>query len=250
MKRIGSEQQGVVLGFFRWLGGHELGVLLAVAGIASGAWLFTFIASEVTKGDARSLDTSILLAMRRSGDLAPIGPPAVEEAARDLTALGGPTALALLTAFTSCFLLLDGKRRMALFVCGSVLSGLLLSTLLKDSFQRPRPDIVPHAAPVVTTSFPSGHSMLSAVTYLTLGALIARAQRRRRLKAFFLLVAALSFLVGLSRVYLGVHWPTDVLAGWTAGASWAIVCWLFARWLQVHQAIESDAGPGAEEPNR
>jgi undecaprenyl-diphosphatase len=250
MKRIGSEQQGVVLGFFRWLGSHELGVLLAVAGIASGAWLFTFIASEVTEGDARSFDTSILLAMRRSGDLAPIGPPALEESARDLTALGGPTALALLTAFTSGFLLLDGKRRMALFVCGSVLSGLLLSTLLKNSFQRPRPDIVPHAAPVVTTSFPSGHSMLSAVTYLTLGALIARAQSRRRLKAFFLLVAALlSFLVGLSRVYLGVHWPTDVLAGWTAGASWAIVCWLFARWLQVHQAIESDAAQVAPRQN-
>ena len=90
--------------------------------------------------------------------------------------------------------------------------------------------------------------MMSALTYLTLGALLARSQERKRLKAYFLLLAAaLTFLVGLSRVYLGVHWPTDVLAGWTAGAVWAILCWLLARRLQSDRAIEHDTEHPASE---
>ena len=143
----------------------------------------------------------------------------MQDAARDLTALGGVTVLALVTLITGGFFLLDGKRRMALFVYGSVTSGTLLSGMLKSIFQRARPDLVPHDAYVSTTSFPSGHSMMSAVTYLTLGALIARSLARKRLKAYFLVLgASLTLLVSISRVYLGVHWPTDVLAGWTAGA--------------------------------
>lgn len=222
------------------LGAHELGVLLGLAGVACGVWLFAVIASEVVEGDTRSMDQRLLLAMRHPGDLSPIGPPAVQDAARDITALGGPVVLTLVTLITGGFLLLDGKRHMALFVYASVASGLLVSTLLKDLMERPRPELVPHAY-VSTSSFPSGHSMLSAVTYLTLGALLARSHRRKRLKAYFLLVAAiLTLLVGLSRVYLGVHWPTDVLAGWTAGASWAIVCWLAARRLQGRRVIEGE----------
>ena len=86
--------------------------------------------------------------------------------------------------------------------------------------------------------------MMSAVVYLTLGALLARSQPRKRLKAYFLLVAAfLTLIVGVSRVYLGVHWPTDVLAGWTAGAVWAILCWLAARRLQRSRRLEP-ATPG------
>lgn len=84
----------------------------------------------------------------------------------------------------------------------------------------------------VHTSFPSGHSIPSALTYLTMEALLARSYTRKRIKAFLLCMAVLlTGLVGVSRVYLGVHWPTDVLAGWTAGATWAALCWLVARWL-------------------
>jgi undecaprenyl-diphosphatase len=229
-------------GFFAWLGSHELSVLLALAAVAAGAWLFIQIASAVGSGSTQAFDRALLLAMRHPSDLTPLGSPAIQESARDITALGGVSVLALLTVFTSSFLLLDGKTRMALFVLGAVLSGALVSTLLKNAFQRPRPDLVPRGSYVSTASFPSGHSMLSAVTYLTLGALLARSEKRKRLKAYFLLIAAaLSFLVGVSRVYLGVHWPTDVLAGWTAGASWAILCSLAARWLQVHHTIETEA---------
>jgi undecaprenyl-diphosphatase len=84
--------------------------------------------------------------------------------------------------------------------------------------------------------------MMSAAIYLSLGALLARSHERKRLKAYFLLIAALlSFLVGITRVYLGVHWPSDVLAGWTAGAVWALVCWLSARWLQGRRALERES---------
>lgn len=223
------------------LGRHELGVLLAFAGVVSGIWLFGLIAGEVMEGDTQAFDKKLLLAMRHPGDLSPIGPPELQDAARDVTALGGVTVLTLLTLVTGGFLLLDGKRHMAFFVYGSVAGGALVDGILKSLFQRARPDLVPHGAYVSTTSFPSGHSMLSAVTYLTLGALLARSHPRKRLKAYFLLLAALLTLsVGLSRIYLGVHWPTDVLAGWTAGASWATFCWLIARWLQGRHTIEGD----------
>jgi undecaprenyl-diphosphatase len=220
---------------------HELAVLLAFGAVVSGVWIFGVIAGAVMEGDTKAIDQKLLLAMRHAGDRSPIGPPSVQDAARDVTALGGVTVLTLLTVAISGFLFLDGKRRMALFVCASVVSGTLVSAILKSLFQRPRPDIVPHGAYVSTSSFPSGHSMLSAVTYLTLGALLARSHERKRIKTYILALAALlTLMVGVSRVYLGVHWPTDVLAGWTAGASWAIICWLTARWLQNRHAIEAE----------
>jgi undecaprenyl-diphosphatase len=217
-------------------------MLLAVGGMAAGVWVFGLIADEVMEGGAQGFDRKLLLAMRHPADGSPIGSAAVQEAARDITALGSLAVLGLLTAATGGFLALDGKRRMALFVCGCVVSGLIASTILKYAFDRPRPDLVPWGVHVSTASFPSGHSMLSAVTFLALGALLARSQERRRLKAYFLLLAALlTFMIGLSRVYLGVHWPTDVLAGWTAGAVWALLCWFAARWLQGRRWLEREA---------
>lgn len=225
-----------------WLGRHELGTLLAIGSLAAGVWIFAVLADEVMEGGTYKLDRTLLLALRRPGDLRPLGPPALLEAARDISALGGPTLLTLLTAAVSLFLALDGKKHMALFVCGSIGSGLLVSTFLKDSFDRPRPDIVPHEVYATSFSFPSGHSMLSALTYLTLGAILARSHERKLLKAYFLLTAVfLTMLIGVTRVYLGVHWPTDVLAGWTAGAVWALLCWLLARWLQRRRALEPEA---------
>lgn len=228
--------------FLSWLGSHELALLLGLLGLAGGIWIFVALADSVSEGETQKIDSRILLAFRHSGDKTPLGPPVVLDGARDITALGGVTVLGLLTAIAAGFLSLDGKRRMAVFVAVSVGSGLAASVLLKDAYHRPRPDIVPREAYFSQSSFPSGHSMLSALTYLTLGALLARSQERRRLKAYFLLVAAvLSFLVGVSRVYLGVHWPTDVLAGWTAGAVWALLCWLAARWLQARDLLEPQA---------
>jgi undecaprenyl-diphosphatase len=218
-----------------------MGLLLAVAAIAAGVLMFAEIADQVEDGGTRRLDRAVLLSMRHP-DLTPRGPLFVQESARDITALGSVTVLGMLTIGVCMFLALSGQKNMAIFVAASCVSGLLLSTLLKHIFNRPRPDLVPYAVYVATTSFPSGHSMLSAVTYLCLGALLARSQQRRLLKAWFMLSAILiTLLVGVSRVYLGVHWPSDVVAGWTAGAVWALVCWRTAQWLQHRHAIESGA---------
>ena len=228
--------------FFAWLGSHEAAVLCGVAGIAAGIWIFALLAGEVKDGDTLSFDRQLLLAMRRPGDLSPKGSREFQEAARDVTALGGVVVLTLVTVFTAGFLALDGKKRMAQFVSASIVSGTIVSFILKDLFHRPRPDIVPHAVYVANASFPSGHSMMSALTYLTLGALLARSHERKLLKVYFLLVAVfLTFIIGVSRVYLGVHWPTDVLAGWTAGAVWALLSWLTGRWLQSRHTLEREA---------
>jgi undecaprenyl-diphosphatase len=229
------------LRILNWIGAYELGILLALGAVTGGIWIFLALAGEVKEGETQALDRKILLSMRKP-DLTPRGSPAIEEMMRDCTALGGIAVLTLLTLSTAGFLLLTGKRNMAGFLVISIGGGLLLSLALKDSYNRPRPDIVPHKSAVMTTSFPSGHSMLSTLTYLTLGALLARSYTRKRLKAYLLFLAALlSGLVGVSRVYLGVHWPTDVLAGWTAGATWATLCWLAARWLQNRKRLEVPA---------
>ena len=207
--------------------------------MAVGVSIFATIAITVKEGATQAFDRQLLLAMRHPGDLSPIGSRSVQETARDFTSLGGTAVLALVTLATAGFLALDGKKHMALFTCASVAGGMVMSNLLKDVFQRPRPEIVPHIVYASNTSFPSGHSMLSAVTYLTLGALLARSHKQKALKAYFLVIAALlSLMVGVTRIYLGVHWPTDVLAGWTAGAVWAILCWLVAGWLQSRKALE------------
>ena len=210
---------------------NERSILLWLLAVAAGLWIFLAIASEVKDGDSNSFDRRILLSMRSPGDLAPLGPPAFVEAVRDVTALGSTVVLGLLTLATATFLALDGKPGRAGFLIASITLGDSLSTLLKDIFNRPRPEIVPHAAYASNSSFPSGHSMTAALTYFTLAALLAGYHERRRIKAFLLLTAALLvLLIGLSRVYLGVHWPTDVLAGWTAGTLWALLTWMATEW--------------------
>ncbi len=224
----------------------ERATLVVVALTAGAFYLFVAIADEVREGGTRSLDERILLALRVPGDLSnPIGPRWLEESMRDLTALGGTTVLSLMTLAVICFLLMVRKRQTALIVLLSVAGGALLSTLFKWGFSRPRPDLVPHGMAVYSESFPSGHSMMSAIVYLTLGALLARTQARWRVKAFlFGLAIALTFIVGVSRLYLGVHWPTDVLGGWTLGAGWAALCWLVMLYLQSQGEVEP------EEPAR
>lgn len=140
------------------------------------------------------------------------------------------------------FLAMTRKAFAALFVVAAVSGGTLISQTMKWAYARPRPDLVPHGAEVYTASFPSGHSMMSAVVYLTLGALLARTQSDRAVKAYILVMAViLTMLVGISRVYLGVHWPTDVLAGWTLGGVWALICLLVMLWLQRRGQVEDES---------
>ena len=223
-----------------WLGQHELLVLLAVLVVVAGIWGFIVLADAVSEGRTQCFDESVLRALRRPDDPAiPIGPRWMEGVGRDLTAMGDVSVLLLTTLAVTGFFLLDGKFAAMGFMLAAVTGGLTVSSLLKAGFERPRPDVVPHLSQVYTSSFPSGHSMMSAVVYLTLGTMLARMVTERRLKFYFLGVAlVLTALVGISRVYMGVHYPTDVLAGWTAGLVWATLCWLAARKLQRRGSIE------------
>lgn len=220
----------------------EYMLLILIALIGGGAWGFIELADEVREGETHAVDEAILLAMRNPDDRSdPIGPGWVEEIGRDMTALGGMAVLTLIALVVAGHLLMRRKYRATLFLAVSVGGGMLLSTLLKLGFDRPRPDLVPHESIVYTASFPSGHSMMAAVVYLTLGALLARLESSPTEKIYVLCVALfLSVGVGISRVYLGVHWPTDVLAGWAAGATWALLCWLGATALQRRGEIECD----------
>ena len=212
----------------------EIVLLAVVLLLAGGAWSFVTLAEEVGEGETEDFDRAVVLALRNPADLSdPLGPRWFEEVVRDVTALGSNFVLAFITLSVIGFLLLIRQRGAALLVLVSVVGGALLGDLLKLIFERPRPDLVPHGASVYTASFPSNHAMGAAVTYLTLGALLARLQVRRAAKAYFLTISViLTALVGLSRVYLGVHWPTDVLAGWSIGAAWAMLVWVVALWLQ------------------
>lgn len=226
----------------RWLMA-EFSVFAALAGAAAGLFIFAELAEGVVDGDTHVIDEAILRAFRTPGDAAdPLGPLWLEVAMRDVTALGSTTVLTLITAIVVGYLLIKRKAGAALFVVVAIASGGALSYALKLGFDRPRPDLVAHLVDVHTLSFPSGHAMGTAVTFLTLAALIVRTERDFRLKAYVLTVAVLlTLLIGVSRIYLGVHWPSDVLAGWCAGSAWALICWLVALWLQRRGQIEGEA---------
>jgi len=243
LTRAATWMIGLIRGIFDWIGRHELSVLIALTGAALAVLGFVRIADAVGEGQTLKFDQWAVRAMRRTEHLAqPIGPPWLAEVARDVTALGGVAVLTLIVIAVIGFLWLRRMVGAMGMVSAATLGGLIVSTILKHWFERPRPDIVPHLSPTYTSSFPSGHSLLSATVFLTLGALLGRFVQEFRLKAYFLIVAlTLTFLVGLSRVYLGVHWPTDVLAGWCAGLAWATLCWLVARSLQHRRAVQQNA---------
>lgn len=212
-------------------GRYDLLLLAGLALFCAGLLAFAELASDMREGDYRTLDEAILLAMRAPADRAdPIGPPWVEELGRDVTALGGTGVLAFLTLATAGYLTLRGNGRLALLLLAAVAGGQALSSALKLGFNRPRPDLVPHDAYVYTASFPSGHAMMAAVVYLSLAVMLARIQPSVHLRVYLVALAALLVgLIGISRVYLGVHWPTDVAAGWLAGTLWAALVWWLAH---------------------
>lgn len=193
-------------------------------------------------GEATQFDREILLAMRTQDG--PAGPAWLVDTARNITALGSHVVLTILVVAVSLYLLLSRDNITAIFVFVAAITGSIMNALLKSLFDRARPDFVSHLAEVATASFPSGHAALSAVVYLTLGALLAATHRRFRFKLYFLgLAGLLVVLVGLSRIYLGVHYPTDVLAGWCFGTFWALVCWLILRRLQQSRIVRQPDEP-------
>jgi undecaprenyl-diphosphatase len=232
----------------RELARREVGATAALLVLTFAAWAFASVAEEVAEGDTVSIDRAVLMALRSGGDPNdPIGPHWLQVAAADVTSLGSIAVLALLVlAVTGLFAALR-HRRDALLVLAAALGGLLVSNGLKQLFGRERPDLTFRAVEAANPSFPSGHAMLTAVVFLTLGVLCARFVKRRRVKAYVVGIAVgATLLVGLTRIYLGVHWATDVLAGWSVGAAWAMACWLVAwaadrPWRRPAPAILSEA---------
>lgn len=209
-------------------------LLLAVA--------FAQLAGEVLEGDTQQFDELVLASLRDPDRPAePIGPAWLRGVALDITALGSATVLGLVVLAVCGFLLLHGLQRHALFVAIASVGGWVLNAGLKEAFGRPRPEIVPHLREVLTLSFPSGHAMTTAVVYLTLGVLLMRVAEHRLARLYIMAIAMLAtFLVGASRVYLGVHYPTDVLAGWLIGMSWALLCWIVERALDRRAGLRRE----------
>ena len=220
--------------------------------VVGGCWLILDLDYAVTGGRQPAFDPRIIMALRRAGDPNdPLGPHWLEIAFRDLTALGGLTVAPIVGVAVAGVLLLVGRRAQALFVVIVGGGAIILFNIVKEIVQRPRPELVPHAVPVGNYSFPSGHATLSAALYLTLGVMLAASQRRLSLRLYTLVLAVmLVAAIGFSRVYLGVHWPSDILAGWTLGASWALICCAVALYLQgrarLLAAPRATASPGGD----
>jgi undecaprenyl-diphosphatase len=221
---------------------HEIEWLIIGIVICLLLWGFFALASEVMEGDTRALDTRILLALRKADDpTRPIGPLWIQNSLLDLTAIGGPTVLGLVVCAVAGFLALQTRFRTALVILLTAASGELANIVLKHIFLRERPDVVPHLRNVTSTSFPSGHAMESAIIYLTLGAMLMRIAERRVTKIYCIGMAVfITLLVGISRVYLGVHYPTDVIAGWMFGFFWASICWLVARRFERETGVAQE----------
>lgn len=219
---------------------REVGLTSVLFGFALLA--LGFVALDRAMGGC--FDEALLLGLRTPGDLAdPIGSPLFEEAVRDITALGSFLVLTLVTLAAVGFLVASKRNAEAGMLAFAAIGGQVLSETLKAFVGRPRPDLVAHVVETTSASFPSGHSMMSAAIFLTIGAMLARVQPQRRLKTYIHVTAlVLTVLVGASRVYLGVHWPTDVIAGWCLGALWAILCWSVVAWFT---RSKDDGGPPA-----
>lgn len=222
------------------------GVLILWMMIAS----FIEVADDVMEGDTHVIDTKLLMLLRDGNDPQnALGPHWVQEMVRDISGLGGIAILTMVTIGAALYLTMMKKGGQALYLIACITIGTLLSNVLKFGFARPRPDLVPHGSYVFTNSFPSGHSMMSALVFLCVGALLARAHNSYAMKAYFLITSIfLTVAIGVSRVYLGVHWPSDVLAGWLVGGSAAVSFWLIEwAWMEKPWKKKTTPSPTPEQ---
>ncbi|MBV9418401.1 MAG: phosphatase PAP2 family protein [Alphaproteobacteria bacterium] len=206
----------------------EVRVLAGWVALGGTIWLFLQLAGEVTEGDTDALDRKLFFLMRVHGrPTEPIGPPWLQEAMRDVTALGGFTLVTTICVAGVVGLLLYKRFRHAVVLAGTTIGAQLSADMLKMFYDRARPDLVLHTVRVYSQSFPSGHSTTATATYFTIAVMVSTLDTQRRAKLFaFFLAGLVAFSVGVSRVYLGVHWPSDVIAGWTVGGSWALGAWM------------------------
>lgn len=213
------------------------GPLVLGAGLCFAAFLI--LSHWIDPEDPFSIDQHLILAFRSAADVnIALGPSWLQEAVRDVTALGSSTLLGFVYLVSLYFLTRSGYGRDAIFLALTVAGGQLLSNLLKFLVARPRPDILEPLMAVHSTSFPSSHAMMSAVLYLTLAAVLAGIVQQSRLKiGLFVIAFTITLSVGVTRLYLGVHWPSDVLGGWIAGGGWVLLCWILRHAYERHKGV-------------
>lgn len=217
---------------------HPPFVLVAMAALAGAVLVLAILGHTIAGGDRFMFDSNIMLALRQDGNLGvPAGPLWLKQAMIDVTALGGETVLTLAAAVTIGFLVASRHLLAAALVFAGTVTGSIAVALAKAVVGRERPALVDHLVEVGSASFPSGHAANSAIIYLTIALISIQVITHRSARWFLfgvtlLLVAA----IGTSRVYLGVHWPSDVLAGWSFGALWALAWWAFGSWLRLRLA--------------
>jgi undecaprenyl-diphosphatase len=197
--------------------------------------VFAAIAWAVSEGRTTALDREVILGLRNLAGSS--GPAWLDETVRNITSLGSVIVVCLLAGTFIGYLALCGERGSAILLLVSVLGGIALNELLKMIFDRPRPDLALPSVRVFSSSFPSGHAVLSCVAYLTIGTLIAHRATAARIGVYVMSVAVfLVLLIGTTRVYLGVHYPSDVLAGWCIGTFWVLACWQVAEFIEHRQS--------------
>lgn len=228
----------------------ETRLLLTLLAVAAALLGFVKLTGEVLEGETGWIDRTVLLAFRAPGQLdVAIGPRWVQEAARDISALGGFTVLTLVSIMATALLLIHARRLQAILFASTVIIAQAASAGLKLMVNRPRPDLVPHLDLVYASSFPSGHAMMTSVVYLTLAAILAAGERAQGEKVLLVSCAAVVVVtVGVSRVYLGVHWPTDVLAGWTVGSALALGAVIVLRFTAARRASIAPTGSAKHLP--
>lgn len=201
------------------------GALIAVA----GTWAFAALAGHVSSGGTLPFDDAVLtwFGQHRTKTLSGV--------MLDITSLGTTSVVAMVVGVAALFLWLNQHKHSAILLLVSTAGGILLNNLLKLGFSRPRPDIIPWATTATFYSFPSGHAMSATVVYSTVAYLAGRLQRTHRARLAVTVLAILVIaIICLSRLYLGVHYPSDVLAGIIVGLAWAGFCMATLEAIQLY----------------
>ena len=204
-------------------------VLAGAAFALLATWAFAEFAQKVTSGSTQALDDAVLRWILPHRD------PALDAIMLEITSLGTASVATMVVGVAALFLWLNKHKHSAILLFVSTFGGVILNNLLKLGFSRPRPEIIPWAAKATFYSFPSGHAMSATVVYSTVAYLAARLQRTHAARAAIMFIAAIIiFIICGSRVYLGVHYPSDVIAGVIVGLAWASFCMATLEAIQLY----------------
>lgn len=186
--------------------------------VIAASLLFALVAACVATGISDGFDVTVMLALRRTAPS-----QGIVEIVTSISQLGASIVRIPLAVAVIALLCAMKRYPAAIFMAAAISGGLVLTGLLKPIFARPRPELLPHLEEVASTGFPSGHALGATVTYGALAVIIGSIDARYRQSAAICAIALIA-LIGLTRVYLGVHMPTDVIAGWSVGLAWLALC--------------------------